>query len=282
LALGKRSAGLEGGSYDTIDQVIADGVSRGVGHLSTEDARLDGRVVHVRGKRYLNFGTSSYLALEHHPALVAGARDALERYGTQFSSSRTYLQLGLYDELEASLEQIFGSPVLATASTTLGHMSALPVLVQDGDAVILDQRVHSSIQMVCQILKARGVPLIVIRHNRMDQLEDRIHRLRNAHERIWYMADGVYSMLGNGAPVEALSGLMDRYPQLRVYLDDAHGFGWDGPHGCGYVRARMPHHPQLLLAVSMNKSYASAGGRPRLRQRARQAACPKLRSYLGL
>ena len=250
----------KGGLYDTIDQVVTDGVTRGLGHLSTEDATLDGRVVHVKGKEYLNFGTASYMALEKHPALVAGARDALERYGTQFSSSRTYLQLGLYEELEANLQRIFGRPALAAASTTLGHLSALPVLIHDDDVVILDQQVHSSIQVVTQILKARGVPLVLVRHNRMDQLEDRIRQLRNKHRRIWYMADGVYSMFGNGAPVEELHALMDRYPQLRVYIDDAHGFGWDGPHGCGYVRARIPHHPQMTLAVSMNKSYASAGG----------------------
>jgi 7-keto-8-aminopelargonate synthetase-like enzyme/predicted N-acyltransferase len=130
----------------------------------------------------------------------------------------------------------------------------------DGDAIILDQQVHSSMQTVVQICKARGVPIYLIRHNRMDELEKRIQRLRNKHRTIWYFADGIYSMFGDGAPAADLHAMMDRYPQLRCYVDDAHGFGWTGTHGCGWYRSRVPHHPQLILAVSLNKAYAGAGG----------------------
>ncbi len=248
------------GLYDTIDQVVNDGVRRGLGHLSAEDTELNGRTVRLGGRDLLNLGTASYMHLERHPALVAGAIEMLGRYGTQFSASRAYVQLGLYDQLEDNLARIFGQPALATASTTLGHMSAIPVLVDDGDAIILDQQVHSSIQTVVQILKARGVPLYLIRHNRLDELETRIQALRGKHRTIWYFADGIYSMFGDGAPAADLHALMDRYPQLRCYVDDAHGFGWTGRHGCGWYRSRVSHHPQLVLAVSLNKAYASAGG----------------------
>lgn len=248
------------GLYDTIDQVVSDGVRRGLGHLSAEDETLNGRTVRIKGRDYLNLGTASYMHLERHPSMVAGAHEMLERYGTQFSASRAYLQLGLYDELEENLSKIFEKPALATATTTLGHMSAIPVLVGDDDAIILDQQVHSSIQTVVQIVKARGVPLYLIRHNRMDELEKRIQALRGKHPTIWYFADGIYSMFGDGARAEELHELMNRYPQLRVYVDDAHGFGWTGRHGCGWYRSRVPHHDQLVLGVSLNKAYASAGG----------------------
>jgi 7-keto-8-aminopelargonate synthetase-like enzyme len=246
--------------YDTIDQVVADGVRRGLGHLSAEDETLNGRTVRLQGRDLLNLGTASYMHLEQHPKLVEGAMEMLQRYGTQFSASRAYVQLGLYDVLEHKLERIMGAPALVAASTTLGHLSAIPVLVDDGDAIILDQQVHSSMQTVVQICKARGVPLYLIRHNRLDELETRIQRLRNKHRTIWYFADGIYSMFGDGAPAAELHALMDRYPQLRCYVDDAHGFGWTGEHGCGWYRSRVPHHPQLVLAVSLNKSYAGAGG----------------------
>ncbi len=246
--------------YDTIDQVVADGVRRGLGHLSVDQTAPDGRTVHIAGRPMLNLGTASYLHLERHPALVAGATEMLQRHGTQFAASRAYVQLALYDQLEDQLGRIFGRPALVTASTTLGHLSAIPVLVDDGDAIVLDQQVHSSMQTVVQICKARGVPVHVVRHSRLDELESRIQRLRNKHRTIWFFADGIYSMFGDGAPVEGLWALMDRYPQLRCYVDDAHGFGWTGPRGCGWVRARVDHHPQLVLAVSLNKSFAGAGG----------------------
>lgn len=248
------------GIYDTIDQIITDGVARGLGHLSTQDEQMNGRTIRLEGEDVLNFATASYMSLERHPALIAGARDALERYGTQFAASRTYVSLGLYDELEGALQQMFGKPVLVAGSTTLGHLSAIPVLVSDEDAVVLDHQVHSSIQTVVQLLKARNVPLSLIRHNRMDQLESKIKKLRGKYRRIWYFADGIYSMFGDGAPLTELVELMNRYEQLVAYVDDAHGFGWAGEHGAGYVRSKIPHHPNLVLAVSLNKSFASAGG----------------------
>lgn len=85
------------GRYDTSDHFVSDGVRRGLGHLSAEDDALEGgRTVRIGGRDLLNLGTASYLHLERHPALLAGAEDALRRYGTQFSASRAYLQLGLY------------------------------------------------------------------------------------------------------------------------------------------------------------------------------------------
>ena len=248
------------GLYDTIDQVVSHGIERGLGHLTAEDDHLDGRSVRIRGRDLLNLGTASYLHLERHPALLHGARTMLDRYGTQFSASRAYLQLGLYETLEEQLGRIFDRPVLVTGSTTLGHLSALPVLVADDDVLLLDQQVHSSIQTVVQVLKARGVPIHLVRHNRLDELERRIVGLRGTHRRIWYLADGVYSMFGDGAPARGLHELMERHPQLHCYVDDAHGFAWTGRNGCGWFRSRVPHHPRLILAVSLNKAFAAAGG----------------------
>lgn len=246
--------------YDIIDQVITDAVDRGIGHLQTQDERLDGRRIEIAGRSVLNLGSASYMSLEQHPALKAGVLDAVERFGTQFASSRAYVSLGAYEQLEALLGQILGRSVVVTPSTTLGHISAIPVLVGDRDAVVLDHQVHNSVQTAIQLLRARGVPITMIRHNRMDQLESEIQRLKAKHERVWYFADGVYSMHGDGTPVPTLAALHERYPQFWSYVDDAHGFGWTGTHGCGWVSRQGPLPPQVVLAVSLNKSFSAAGG----------------------
>ena len=56
--------------------------------------------------------------------------DAVTRYGTQFSSSRSYLQSPQYNELEPLLDEMFGGHVLVTPTTSLGHLATLPVLVE--------------------------------------------------------------------------------------------------------------------------------------------------------
>ena len=51
---------------------------------------------------------------------------------------RDDVDVHVLESLESLLEEMFDKPVIVSASTTLGHMAALPVLIQDDDAVILD------------------------------------------------------------------------------------------------------------------------------------------------
>lgn len=53
---------------------------------------------------------------------------------------------------------------------------------------------------------------------------------------------------------------MDRYEGFYTYIDDAHGMSWSGKFGCGVMRAEAPHHSKMVLIVSLNKAFASAGG----------------------
>lgn len=234
------------GSIEILNQIIKDGSNRGLIHHHTEDAIMNGRTVTIEGQEQLNFGSCSYLGLEVHPQLKEGVIDAVTRYGTQFSSSRTYLSLGLYDELETTLRGVFEKPVMVTASTTLGHLATLPVVVGDNDAIILDLQVHSSVQMVAQLLKARKVPIYVIRHNCIKSLETKIQQLNNKHDKIWYFANGVYSMYGDFAPFQQLETLLNQYKKFHLYIDDAHGMRWTGKNGIGVVRSHMDHHDNEL------------------------------------
>ena len=244
----------------TVDQLMSQGHARRIIHQSVTRRSADGRVVVIDDRETLNFGSCSTLGLETHPALIAGTIEATCRFGTQFSSSRVYASVALYAELEGLLSELFGKPVVACASTTLGHCAALPTLVGDNDAVIVDMQAHSSMQMAVGLLRARGVTATVIRHNDMERLEDKIRSLTSTHEKIWYIADGLYSMYGDYAPLDRLEELLDAHPQFCLYIDDAHGMSWAGENGTGYVRSRMAHHERMILAVSLNKAFAAGGG----------------------
>ncbi|MGK7893467.1 MAG: aminotransferase class I/II-fold pyridoxal phosphate-dependent enzyme, partial [Xenococcus sp. (in: cyanobacteria)] len=211
-----------------VDKIIRDALNQGLIQHFTEHESLNGRLISLKSRNYVNFGSCSYLGLEQHPDLVEGVIQAVRKYGTQFSSSRTYVAVGLYQQLETLLQEIFARPVLVTASTTLGHLSALPTLIGDHDCIILDHQVHSSVQMAAQVRKARGVHVKVIRHNQMEQLEETIKKIQNKYDKIWYLADGIYSMYGDVAPLPELVRLLDTYEQLYLYIDDAHGMSWTG------------------------------------------------------
>jgi 7-keto-8-aminopelargonate synthetase-like enzyme len=125
---------------EIIDQMLTSSSRLGITHLTTEDEHLDGRHLSINGSDLLNFGSCSYLGLELDKRLINGAIDAVKRYGTQFSSSRAYVSVTLYNEIEELLSKIFNKPVTLASTASLGHMSNIPVLVGEHDAVCMMYR----------------------------------------------------------------------------------------------------------------------------------------------
>jgi 7-keto-8-aminopelargonate synthetase-like enzyme len=241
---------------DTADRIVGEAHARGV--LLNRADRYAGNTVAIDDSELKNFGSCSYLGLELRPELKRGAAEAAERYGTQLPFSRVYLEHPLYQELEASLRQMTGRPVVVAPSTTLAHFSALPALVRDGDAVLLDQFGHASLHAATALL--RDTPVELIRHQRFDLLEDRLRALLPTHRRIWFICDGVYSMRGDFARFDELRALLDRYPALHLYVDDAHATSWYGQSGRGIALSELGEHDRVVVALSLNKAFSAAGG----------------------
>lgn len=246
---------------ELINKILSHGVELGLMQVKAKDFATNGRTIDTGSKTITYFGNCSYLGLEHDERLKNAAIDAIQRYGLQYTCSRGYSSLALYDELESLLGLIFEKPTLVTPTTSLGHIANITALVTAEDAVILDHQVHASVKIAVQIAKASGTHVEIIRHNRMDILESRIQKLKDQHKRIWYMADGIYSMYGDSAPFEDMNNLMNQYEQLWCYVDDAHGMSWSGKNGQGFALSQFPKfHDKLLLAVSLVKGFGGLGG----------------------
>jgi 7-keto-8-aminopelargonate synthetase-like enzyme len=246
-----------------LEESFSYGIQKGVVHLISSDQRLQPGVLHIHDgaldKTLLHFGSCSYLGLEFDNRLRQASKNAIDDYGTTFSSSRTYISCRYYEELETLLEKIFNGHVVVAPTTTLGHLATIPAMVRDEDAILLDHQVHHSVQMAVNLVKSRGVYTEMIRHNRMDILEDKIKSLREKHRQIWYMADGIYSMFGDTSPVKDIYSLLDKYSEFRYYVDDAHGMSCFGEHGSGYILSKKPLHEQMILAVSFAKAFGGGG-----------------------
>jgi len=246
---------------NTIDECLTNGVNNGIFQVSLEDEVLNGREVTINGRRVVSFGSCSYLGLEVDDRLKHGAIDATLRYGTQYSSSRLFSATNLYEELESLFFKIFNNnPAVLAATTTLTHVAALPILASDDDLIILDHQVHGSVQLAVQLMKARGARVEMIKHNRMDMLEDLIKENPNKYNKIWYMADGLYSMYGDYAPLKEIEYLMNKYGNFHFYVDDAHGMSWAGKNGNGYVLSQIDMHPKMVLTTSLAKGFGTGGG----------------------
>ena len=232
----------------------------GLIQVTLENERIDGRIIKIHNRMCVNFASCSYLGLELDPRLIQAIVTASQKYGSQFSASRAYLSITPYRTAEMRFMQICKRPVIIGPSTTLIHQSAIPVLVNDEDAVILDQQVHNSVAAACRALAVRKVHMKINAHNHMERLDRLINRLKKNHKKIWYMMDGLYSMAGDFAPVDQLTYLLDRHEQLHIYADDAHGASWQGRHGEGLILNKLGDNPKVTVTLSLNKSFAGAGG----------------------
>ncbi|MFI6132657.1 hypothetical protein [Micromonospora sp. NPDC051141] len=246
----------------TFDEIISDGVRRGMLHRIAEDDRLDGRTVTLGGHRLVNFGSCSYLGLETHPMLRAAVAEAVDRYGTQFSSSRAYLSAPAYEAAEQTLGELFGRPTVITPSTTMGHLATMPTLVASSDLLVLDHQVHHSVQVAAKLAQAQGTRVELIPHNDLRALLRLLEQSRHTHQRVWYAADGLYSMFADFAPIDELNELVTEHERLWLYIDDAHSFSWTGRFGRGFALDTLTPAAasRAVVAGSLNKSFAAAGG----------------------
>lgn len=242
------------------DEVLSLGARMGTGCFYADPKELTGRTVSIGGREVINFTSCSSLGLEHHEKIKQGMIEAIQKYGATFSTSRIFCSSPQFQELEGLMREIFAAHPVITTTTTLGHFSALPVLIQEGDVIILDQQVHRSVQMAAQVM-AHKARIATIRHNDLEQLEKSIsaHKAAGAGN-IWYCADGVYSMFGDLAPLPELHALLQRHEDLYMYIDDAHGMSWQGEHGRGVVLGSDFVHEKMVVAVSLCKSFGIGGG----------------------
>lgn len=240
----------------------------------------EGGTIRVDGRVLRNFGNCSYLGLSVDERVKAGAIEAVERYGPLYSSSQGYSALDLYDRLEEAFEAITGAAgVVLPPTTTLGHLACLPVVVGAEDAVLVDSHSHASLQLTTQVLAGRGVAIHPVPHNDMAALSETLSELETRYRKLWYVADGVYSMYGDLVPVDDLAQMLEDHPSLHLYLDDAHGFSWTGLHGRGYVLSTMGWHERLVVVAGLAKSFGTGGallafGDPEMAARVRHLGGP--------
>lgn len=263
----------------TVETMHRDARARRLFFQSSDDEQVEGRTLSLDGRELLSFASCSYLALERHPRLIAGAVDHLRRFGTQFSASRGYVQIEPMRALERELDRLFGGHTLVATSTTLAHQVALPVLVNEKDALVMDHQVHHSVQIAGTLTRAAGAHVEVVRHGEIERAIERVARLATKYRTVWFACDGVYSMFGDLAPRRLLEQLLNAAPNVKLYVDDAHGMSWAGVHGRGSFLSRVPQTERIVVATSLNKAFSASGGcvvfpTESMRDRVRMCAAP--------
>src|SRR5258708_8677905 len=157
-------------------------------------------VVEMEGAERIMLGPNNYLGLTGDERVLAGAEDALHRYGTGLTGS--WLLNGtipLHLELEQEIAEWMGTEAALVFST--GHqanLGTLGTLLAPGDTVIVDSADHASILDGCLLSRAK---LRVFRHNRLEKLEKMLERAQGDGGGVLVAVDGVCSIDGDRAPL---------------------------------------------------------------------------------
>jgi 7-keto-8-aminopelargonate synthetase-like enzyme len=244
---------------DLAARQIGLGVELGIIQRSIEDAALDDATITIDGRTMVNFSSCAYLGINRDQRLRDSAIDAIRRYGANYSSAPIYTALPMYEELGRQLSEMTGGAAAVVQTTTLAHISALPILIGPSDIALIDAQTHDSVHLATVNLKGNGVAVETYPHADADALTRRVGEVVDQYDRVWVLTDSIFSMYGDVAPIREIAALQERYSNVHAYYDDAHGFGWAGERGAGYVLSQVPWNNRMVIAAGLAKSFGSFG-----------------------
>jgi len=211
-----------------------------------------------QGRRTILLGTNNYLGLTFDSECVDAAVDVLRQQGTGTTGSR--IANGSYAahrQLEADLATYFGRKHSMVFSTGYqANLGMLSTLVGKGDYLLLDSDSHASIYDGARLGHAE---VVRFRHNDPDDLAKRLKRLANEPGDKLVVVEGIYSMLGDTAPLKEIAAVKR---EMGVYLmvDEAHSLGVLGDNGRGLAEAAGVEADVDFVVGTFSKSLGSVGG----------------------
>jgi glycine C-acetyltransferase len=214
--------------------------------------------IHMQdGREVINLCANNYLGLANHPALIAAAHDALDRYGYGMASVRFICGTQTpHKELERRISAFLGmEDTILYPSCFDANGGLFETLLGEEDAVISDQLNHASIIDGIRLSKARRHRY---RHNDMDDLEAQLEATADARVRL-IATDGVFSMDGTIAELAKICDLADRYDAL-VMIDDCHATGFLGATGRGTHERHGVLGRVDIISGTLGKALGGASG----------------------
>jgi 8-amino-7-oxononanoate synthase len=236
-------------------QVLAD---KGITANVVMDKVISATEAIVDGRQMILAGTNNYLGLTFDPDCIDAASQAVHELGTGTTGSRmangTYAgHIQLERELADFFECQYGI-VFSTGYTA--NLAMLSALTGPGDVLLIDADSHASIYDGCRL---SGAEIIRFRHNSATDLEKRLKRLADRVSKTLIVVEGIYSMLGDRAPLADIAAVKDHYGAYLL-VDEAHSLGVAGQNGRGVAEEANVASSVDFIVGTFSKSLGAIGG----------------------
>ena len=238
-----------------LDELTTQGNLRTLSH-----ALHEGRYLHAAGQRMLNLSSNDYLGLAADMELRARFLESLTPEDFLPSSSSSRLLTGnhpAFDELEVALARLYGAEsTLVFNSGFDANTGILPAIAGQGDLILADKLVHASLIDGMRLSRASWFRF---KHNKTKHLERLLALSAPNYRHIIIVTESLFSMDGDEAPLRELVRLKNLYPNVLLYVDEAHAFGLRGPRGLGCCEEQGCLQDVDFLVGTLGKAAASAG-----------------------
>ena len=212
----------------------------------------------INGRKTILVGTNNYLGLTFHPDSILAGQRALAQEGTGTTGSRMANgSFASHKELEKAIADFYGAPYAIVFSTGYqANLGVLSALAGAGDTILIDGDSHASIYDGCRL---GGAEIIRFKHNDVTDLEKRLRRLGDRSYRTLIVVEGIYSMLGDRAPLAEIVEVKKKYGATLI-VDEAHSLGVLGQHGRGLAEETGVEQDVDCIVGTFSKSLGSTGG----------------------
>jgi glycine C-acetyltransferase len=216
-----------------------------------------GSDIAVAGKHAINFCANNYLGLANHPAILAAAREGLDKYGYGMASVRFICGTqDLHKQLEATIARFLGKDdAILYSSCWDANGGVFETILGEEDAVLSDELNHASIIDGIRLCKARRFRY---RNSDMAELERNLREAQSCRLRL-IVTDGVFSMDGSLAKLPDICELADRHG-AAVMVDDSHATGILGPGGRGSAEQLGVQERIDIFTSTLGKTLGGAAG----------------------
>jgi 7-keto-8-aminopelargonate synthetase-like enzyme len=217
-----------------------------------------GAEIVLSGDRYVNFGGSSYLGLASNPRILEAGIAALRELGAGGPIPRGHaIASRPLQDVEQRARHFFASDAALYLGSGYQFGLAAPAALHERyNAIFFDEFAHFALR---DGIAASGLPHRSFRHRDVEDLDHQLRRHLAAGERPLVVTDGLYSTLGEIAPLDRLSRVAAAYDG-RLVVDESHAFGILGASG----RGALEHHGMTgggaLAGGSLGKAFGTCGG----------------------
>ena len=212
----------------------------------------------IKGKETILLGTYNYMGMTFDADVIQAGKDALDNFGSGTTGSRVLN--GTYQghkEVEDALREFYGTQHAMVFSTGYqANLGMISTLAGRGDYVVLDADSHASIYDGCFLGDAQ---IVRFRHNSIEDLDKRLSRLPADAQKL-VVLEGVYSMLGDVAPLPEMIAVVRKHANCMILVDEAHGMGFFGEHGRGVYEEQGVADDVDFVVGTFSKSVGTVGG----------------------